>query len=76
MTQRVVASETEMINFIEERFKQTIVNIDNLPLKRELKERLTISYIEEQDNDFPPKESRRFDNYLVAVLDVKEKDDC
>ena len=28
-----------------------------------------------QDRDFPPKESRRFDNYLVAVLDVKKKDE-
>ena len=29
-----------------------------------------------QDRDFPPKEARRFDNYLVAVLDVKAKNDA
>jgi hypothetical protein len=61
---------------IGEKFKDTIENLDKLGLEINLKERMKNPYLpitQVQDRDFPPKEARRYDNYLIAVLDVKAK---
>jgi hypothetical protein len=66
---KVNSLESELLNSFGEKIKLTIENISMLGT--ELRERLTSTYvpITTSQLEFPAKDARKYENYLVAVTD-------